>query len=120
MDDRILELEKSLFKYEYMSNRKYLNDIIDDKYEEIGKSGKRITKNNVIEELINFREDRNITIYNYSCEEICQNVWLIHYITLNNKTKFYRTSIWKKSSDHIKIIFHQASEYKEEVNLIAS
>ena len=41
MEKTILELEKSLFKYEYMSNKKYLNDILDDKYEELGKSGKK-------------------------------------------------------------------------------
>lgn len=53
MKNKILELEKSLFKYEFMSNIDYLNEIVDDKYIEIGKSGKMINKENVINELSN-------------------------------------------------------------------
>ena len=117
MKKTILEFEKSLFKYEYMSNKKYLNDIIDDKYEELGKSGKKFYKSDVIAELNNLKTDRNIVIYNYTSEEICKNLWLIHYITLNNGIKIYRTSIWKRTENVIKIIFHQASEYKEDVKL---
>ena len=37
MENIILELEKSLFKYEFMSDIEYLNKIIDDKYVEVGK-----------------------------------------------------------------------------------
>ena len=43
MEKTILELEKSLFKYEYMSDKEYLKDIIDDRYEELGK----VIKNNM-------------------------------------------------------------------------
>ena len=41
MNNKILEAEKSLFKYEFMSDITYLNEIIDDEYIEIGKSGKK-------------------------------------------------------------------------------
>ncbi len=118
MEKTILELEKSLFKYENMSNEKYLNDIVDDKYEEIGKSGKKINKSDLINELNKFKSDRDIIIYNYTFEEISKDLWLIHYITLSNDIKFFRTSIWKKSSNAIRIILHQASEYKENINLV--
>ena len=40
MKNKILELEKSLFKYEYMTDIAYLNEIIDDQYIEVGKLGK--------------------------------------------------------------------------------
>lgn len=118
MKNKILELEKSLFKYEFISNIEYLNEIVDDKYIEIGKSGKMINKENVINELSNQKEDRKITIYNFNFEEIEKNIYLIHYITKNNNENIYRTSIWKRESNRIKIIFHQASLYKENVNLV--
>lgn len=117
MKDKILELEKSLFKYEYMSNREYLNKIIDNKYLEIGKFGKKFNKDDVIKELSVLEVDRQIKIYNFIYNEIEENIYLIHYITKNNNDNIYRTSIWKKEKDEIRIIFHQASLYKENINL---
>ena len=119
MKTEILELEKSLFKYEFMSNKNYLNKIIDDNYIEIGKSGKEFTKQDIIRELSNLKEDRNITIYNYNCRKISTNTFLVNYITKNNNDNIFRTSIWKKENNKFKIIFHQASLYLEEAELIA-
>ena len=116
MFEKILRLEKSLFKYKYMSNIEYLDTIIDDNYEEIGQSGKIFNKKDVIKELNSLKSDRNIEIYNYKCNKISNNVYLVHYITKNNSKNIYRTSIWK-DDDYTKIIFHQASEYKEEIKL---
>ena len=104
----ILDLEKSLFKYNYMSNIDYLNSIIDDQYEEIGKSGLLFNKDDVIKELSNLKTDRDIKIYNYTCREISNNIYLVHYITKSNNTNIYRTSIWK-NDESLKIIFHQAN-----------
>ena len=70
MNKKILELEKSLFKYEFMSNISYLNEIIDDKYIEVGKSGKKFNKKDIINELSILKEDRKISIYNFICDKI--------------------------------------------------
>jgi len=118
MNNKILELEKSLFKYEFMSDIEYLDGIIDDDYIEIGKSGKKFIKKDIIKELSILKEDRQISIYNYTCDKIDENIYLIHYITKDDKDIIYRTSIWKEKNDKIKIIFHQASLYKEEIDLI--
>ena len=118
MKNKILELEKSLFKYEYMTDIAYLNEIIDDQYIEVEKSGKQFNKEDVIKELSILKEDRKISIYNYTCELLEEKIYLIHYITKSNEDNIYRTSIWKKENGKIKIIFHQASLYKEKVNLI--
>ena len=118
MKNKILELEKSLFKYEYMTDIVYLNEIIDDKYIEVGKSGKKFNKQDIINDLSILKEDREITIYNFTCDKIEENIYLIHYITKSNEDNIYRTSIWKKENGKIKIIFHQASLYKDNINLI--
>ena len=117
MDEKILKLEKSLFKYEFMSNKEYLNNIIDNDYKELGKSGRLFNKQDVINELSKLKTDRDIVIYNYKCSKINENIWIVNYITLSNNVTIYRTSIWKKEKDIVKILFHQASEYKEEVEL---
>jgi len=118
MNNKILEAEKSLFKYEFMSDITYLNEIIDDEYIEIGKSGKKFNKKDVIKDLSILKKDRKIIIYNFTCDKIEENIYLIHYITQSNNDNIYRTSIWRKEDDKIKIIFHQASLYKENINLI--
>ena len=117
MQTEILELEKSLFKYKFMSNINYLNKIIDDNYIEIGKSGKEITKEDVIKDLINLKEDRNIVIYNFKCNKISEDIYLIHHITKKDIDNIFRTSIWKKENDEFKILFHQASLYLDEIEL---
>lgn len=117
MNEKILNLEKSLFKYEYTSNIEYLNSIIDDTYKELGKSGKMYNKEDVIKELSNLKSDRDIKIYNYECNNISEDIWLVHYITKNGNNNIFRTSIWKYNKS-LKIIFHQASEYKENIQLI--
>ena len=117
-NNNILELEKSLFKYEYMSNVDYLNSVIDDSYLEVGKSGYKITKKDVIDELSSLDEDRNIIIYNFSCNELSNDIYLVHYFTKKESDNIFRTSIWKKENNNFKILFHQASLYKDEINLI--
>ena len=112
----ILELEKSLFKYEYMSNKEYLDNIIDDNYKELGKSGILFNKDDVVNYLLSQQRDRDIEMYNFSGEELMPDLWIVHYITLSDNKKIYRTSIWK----HNKIIIHQASEYKDDIDLMRS
>ena len=114
--ENILELEKSLFKYDYMSNKEYLNNIIADNYKELGKSGILFNKDDVVNYLLSQQRDRDIEMYNFSGEELMPNLWIVHYITLSDNKKIYRTSIWK----HNKIIFHQASEYKDDIDLMRS
>ncbi len=117
MNKRVLELEKSLFKHEYMSDVTYLNEIIDDHFMEVGKSGKKYNKKDVIHDLSLVKEDRKITIYNFTCEKLSEDIYLIHYITKSNEGNIYRTSIWRKEYDRVKILFHQASLYRENVDL---
>lgn len=112
--DNILELEKSLFKVEYMTNIEYLNNILDDNYLECGKSGKFFNKEDVIRDLSVINEDRKITIYNYEIQDL-GTIYLVHYITLSGDNQVYRTSIWNKNN---KILFHQASILTEKQQLI--
>ena len=112
--ENILELEKSLLKYDYMSNKEYLNNIIADNYKELGKSGILFNKDDVVNYLLSQQRDRDIEMYNFSGEELMPDLWIVHYITLSDNKKIYRTSIWK----HNKIIFHQASEYKDDIDLM--
>ncbi|MGN0185215.1 MAG: DUF4440 domain-containing protein [Aristaeellaceae bacterium] len=109
----ILALEKSMFRLEYMQNADYLGGIIDDGYRELGKSGRLFTKRDEMEMFARMVSDRNIHIYNYSCEQIDACTFLAHYVTRSGEKTFYRSSIWRKKGDGYAILFHQASPYTE-------
>jgi len=117
MKNKILELEKSLFKVEYMSDYNYLDNIIADNFKECGKSGYLFDKKGTIDFLLSVKEDRKIDIYNFECEEITEESWLVHYITKNDTGELiYRTSIWVMK-ENLKLLYHQASVLKEEIKL---
>lgn len=110
MEKEILDLEKNLFKYEYISNPAWLNGVIHDNFVECGKSGLLFNKNDTVKELSSFDSDRKIEIYNFECNKIDSNTYLVHYITKNNDDLIYRTSIWSLDDNGgLKILFHQAS-----------
>ena len=113
MKEKILNLEKDLFKYEKISNIDWLNNIIDDNFVECGKSGNIYDKKITVKELSNCKSDRNITIYNYSYEKIDNNTHMVHYITKSDNVLYYRTSIWIDNNG-LKLLFHQASKLTDD------
>ena len=117
MRDKILELEKSLFKLEYMSNEDYLKQVLHKNFLECGKSGYLYNQRVTIDSLLQCTENRPITIYNFTYEELETNTYLIHYITTKDNKKYYRTSIWKKIGNLPQLYFHQATELHEDITL---
>lgn len=99
-----------------MQDKNFLNEVIDDKFIEFGKSGYFFSKFYTIKSLQECIEDRKIKIYNYECEQIDTNTYLIHYITKSYDKFIYRTSIWIMK-DNLKLLFHQASMLNEELEL---
>lgn len=75
-----------------------------------------LSKSDTIKSLQECIEDRKIKIYNYECEQIDTNTYLIHYITKSYDKFIYRISIWIMK-DNLKLLFHQASMLNEELEL---
>lgn len=114
---QIFDLEKKLFKYEYMSDRKWLEDTIHDKFLECGKSGYFFYKEDTIDELMKCDKDRDIEIFNYEYVSLSSDAHMVHYITKSGDDLIYRTSIWVMDGN-LKLVFYQASKLNEKVNLI--
>lgn len=113
----LLSLEKDFFKYDKITDRKWLDAVLHDNYREVGKSGIIFYKKDTINALLEATTDRNITIFNFDFEELKTDCWIVHYITRdNNDELFYRTSIWVKENN-LKLIFHQASRLKSSLDL---
>lgn len=111
--NRLLELEKSLFKVKFMQDKTYLDKVLSDDYLECGKSGRLFGKQEVINELTTLTEDRPIKIYNFSAEQK-GGLWVVHYVTLSGEDKIFRTSLW---SNNGVMFFHQASKLTIDLDL---
>lgn len=110
MTNMILEMEKKFFKYDYMSNREWLEQTIHDDFIECGKSGRLFDKNETIRSLLSCKADREIKISQFDCNKIDHQSWIVHYVTYADSEKaFYRTSIWVGEKLQ-RLYFHQATE----------
>lgn len=116
MYEILLNLEKDFFKYDKITDKKWLDSILHNNFKEIGKSGSIYNKNDITESFLMLKSDRYITIYNFEICAISTNCWLAHYITSDNGKIFYRTSVWLDENG-LKLIFHQASELKSYTQL---
>lgn len=112
MYDILLELEKCLFKLEYISDREWLERTLHDDFCECGKSGMLFNKEDTVESLLQCTCDRNIEICNFECINITDTSWIVHFITESDNKRYYRTSVWVRE-ENIKLLFHQATELKE-------
>lgn len=116
--DHLLTLEKNFFQLDYISDPQWLDSILHTDFLECGKSGLLYDKAETIHALLTYRENRTIAIYNFECNALSSNCWMVHYITKDQAENLvYRTSIWLKE-EHFQLRFHQASILNTEISLI--
>lgn len=109
LDKKFYELESSLFKKEYLSNKEYLENIFHDNYMEYGKSGLIYYKQDTILSLYG-SNDRDIVIDDLYSEKINDNVYIVHYVSIHKDgSKVLRSSIWIYTIDGYKLYFHQGT-----------
>lgn len=110
-------LELELLQPEVRKSEDRLNELIADDFVEIGTSGKRFNKREVIDKLIE-QEKRTFTIKNFNTIEISADTILATYEVqieiLNTSLTIdsFRTSIWKNKDGRWQIVFHQGMEKK--------
>ena len=104
----LYELETSLFKGEYLSNKEYLEGIFHDDFMEYGKSGLVYYKEDTIKSLYNIG-DRDIKIEEFTYNKIDNNTYIVHYISISNDVSTYRTSIWLDNGRQLQLYFHQGT-----------
>ncbi len=110
----LLSLEKDLFRAEKITDKDWLDAVLHDDFKELGKSGVMFNKKDTIDSLSAMKDGRDIKIYNFECTELKNGCCLVHYVTRETGDKlFYRTSVWIGR----RLIFHQASELNETVQL---
>ena len=117
ISELIKALELELLQPEVRKSKDRLNELIADDFVEIGTSGKRFNKQDVISKLVE-QEKRLFTIQNFNTIEISPDTILATYEVqieiLNTSLTIdsFRTSIWKNKNGRCQIVFHQGMEKK--------
>lgn len=114
LEKTILTLEEKLLSSSTRNDPDELAAMLDDGFVEFGSSGKIYNKQDVINALKN-QEALNYTISGFKINSLSDEVILAAYkieIILAGKQeskKSLRSSIWKRSENKWKIIFHQGT-----------
>lgn len=108
----LLALEHKLHQPESRSDTEILDKLLDDSFVEFGASGKVFTKREIISSLVNDPE-LNVIVEDEKVRCIENNVFLVTYRTRNMalgvRRASNRSSIWKKTNEGWKMVFHQGT-----------
>jgi hypothetical protein len=110
----LVELDQSLHSPNVRRSRANLESLLSDRFVEIGASGERHGRAQVIEAMLNEGESPAIQATDFECHELSPGTVLLIYqsrTTLRGETPRYarRSSIWRREGDRWRIIFHQCT-----------
>lgn len=107
--EMLLHLERSLFRHEIISDRTKLEELLHERFHEMGSSGVLYDRTQVIDALLALKTDRNIVMHDFTWEAVGSDCFLVHYRTKNaNGAYYYRTSLWVWE-EGMKLMFHQST-----------
>jgi hypothetical protein len=114
IEHTLLRLEHELLQPETRKSPSRLNEMIVDSFLEIGSSGKRYSKQNVISTLQSAPETK-YSLSDFAIKEISPEITLATYrveaveLKSGNKRVSFRSSLWKKSNGKWQMLFHQGT-----------
>lgn len=114
LEEQFYVLETSLFKKEFLNDKKYLEDILHNDFMEIGKNGSVYHKKDTIEALYD-SDDRKIDIKCFSVRIVSLSMFIVNYISIHEDgSKVYRTSIWMDTLLGRQLYYHQGTIINED------
>lgn len=112
--DQFYALETSLFKKEFLNDKKYLEDILHNDFMEVGKNGSLYYKKDTIEALYG-SDDRKIDIKNFSVRMVSLSMFIVNYVSFHEDgSKVYRTSLWMDTLLGRQLYYHQGTIINED------
>jgi len=113
--DEIWELELRLQSAEVRTNLNELDGLLHDSYIEIGISGKRYSKNDILERLPIEKPIGTIRSTAFAMDEIAQGILLLTYQSVRVRSNgdidslANRTSLWVNTDNGWQLRFHQGT-----------
>ena len=108
--DAIKQLELELNNPKVRKNKARLNELLADNFEEVGKSGNKFTKDEIIRNLLE-EENTDFSAHDFSFELLSEDCVLVKYTTTLNGQSAHRCSIWKKQQSNWQIHYHQGTPF---------
>ncbi len=113
LKNEISALEEKLLSQETRRSAEALGKLLADDFVEIGKSGRKYQRTELIELLVNEDAPPPVVITEFDVAILAEDLVLATYKTVNGKTGVIsvRSSIWHKRALHgWRMRFHQATE----------
>ena len=116
LTQQILALEEKLLHTDMQNNPLLLDELLGESFEEIGSTGIAISRQAVVDWLMNKNLSDRWLLTNFRIIELTADIVLAIYhaqnvvdshIAVNVST---RSSIWKRHGNQWKMVFHQASK----------
>ena len=113
--NQIRDLEMELLHSDTRKSAQRLNDLLADDFFEIGASGTRYTKDDVIRLLPEEPADRH-AMYDFRATEIAPDIILAIFseekesFARGERVASMRSSIWKKRNGRWQMLFHQGTK----------
>jgi hypothetical protein len=109
---QIKELELSILSKDTRKSSEKLHSLIDDNFMEFGVSGFIYNKEEVINSLPN-EISRDFVIDDLEVALLSENIALVTYKIKESSILSLRSSVWKRSGNLWKLIFHQGTKVQE-------
>ncbi|WP_100642626.1 DUF4440 domain-containing protein [Alteromonas facilis] len=107
----IRNLELELNDPAIRKDKQRLAALISEDFEEIGKSGRKFTKSDIINELVN-EEPVAFSTHDFNFIVLAEDCILVKYQTTIDQQSAYRCSIWKRVNNNWQIKYHQGTSIK--------
>ncbi len=108
----ILALEQQLLSPEIRSSAASLESLLTDDFTEIGQSGRKYGKSDVIKALAGKASPPRLEIVDFSVTNLAENVVLATYKTVSKEigSMVFRCSIWVRQAQHgWRMCYHQGT-----------
>ncbi|HEX4676510.1 MAG TPA: DUF4440 domain-containing protein [Steroidobacteraceae bacterium] len=97
---------------EFGTTRAELEAMVDDDFWEVGASGRRYTRKStleVLEKRIRTPDEELWETTDFRCQELAAEIYLLTYTLRQGERITRRSTIWRRSTDGWKIVFHQGT-----------
>ena len=97
--------------------------VTDEEFWEVGASGRRYSRDHVLDVLTGRQPDRNQLeledtweALDFACRELASDTYLLTYTLLQGSRRTRRASIWRRRGEDWKILFHQGTLVEDDTS----
>lgn len=111
--DELVSREPIFHRPEWGPTRAHFESMTMPDFWEVGASGRRYSRDYVLAELERRQAVQTVDVWEatgFHCRELAQDVYLLTYTLLqHNDRKTRRSTIWRRTQEGWKIVFHQGT-----------